>query len=165
MKAVPDDVYSAAHRFGIVSHAGGRKVRPIAAPDLEGFHTCGGEGGRVVSEFAAGGEVIARRVETSTGQECWLRADLVELAEIALGHEAARTARAISETVAYAEATRRDADPRPADERPLSVGLIHAAMRHSKRIGRFYDMNSRGDAERGKFARQLAAARPDEGGA
>jgi hypothetical protein len=101
MKSVTNDVYTAAHRFGIVTDAGGRKVRPIAPPDLDGFETCGGEGGRLVAEFAAGGEVIARRVETSTGAEYWLRADLVALAETALQYEAKEHARIIETVGAF----------------------------------------------------------------
>lgn len=97
MIRVMEDKYSAAHRFGIVADADGRKVGPYAqGDDLTGFAVRGGDANTaaVVSEFAAGGEVIARRVTTDGQSICWLREDLAALAELALQQEAKQYRRA-----------------------------------------------------------------------
>jgi hypothetical protein len=151
MTPVSLDVYLAAHRFGVVSAAGGRVVRPI-----------GTETDAARSEFAAGGEVIARRVGSGGAAECWLRTDLVELAETALAYEAADTQRVISEVTEFAEQSRREAAARPAPR--VSLASAQAAIRHSKRIGRYWDMNARGDAERARLLNQLANAKPNDEG-
>jgi hypothetical protein len=89
MKGVSFDVHFAAHRFGIVSRAGGRLVRSQRAV-LVGNSVDGGSDRAEIKEFATpGGEVIARRVTALGHTECWLRADLAEAAQKALDDEAA----------------------------------------------------------------------------
>lgn len=88
MKSVPEPVHYAAHRFGLVSRAGGRLIK--REPVRMSGRTCDGDCQVRVKEFATpGGEVIARKVSALDQMECWLRADLADAAEAALEAEAA----------------------------------------------------------------------------
>jgi hypothetical protein len=91
MISVDHDTYYAAHRFGFVSKAGGRLMRPKRVELAEGAQqVAGGESRATVKEFATlDGTVIARCVQATHSRECWLRADLAELASEALVREAA----------------------------------------------------------------------------
>jgi hypothetical protein len=95
MRTVPFAVHNAL--FRLVDH-GLAKVGPWART-IDGPATkAGGLGASpnpyVVSEFAApDGTVAARRVQANGLTECWLRADLADLAERALAAELAENAR------------------------------------------------------------------------
>ena len=161
MKTVTQTLFRASCAYGVVAAAGGkpRRPRPVG---LEGFEVHGGTTHREVLEFVAGDEVIARKVSALGSVECWLRADLIQPTLDCMAASRADNERIITEVAAYADATR----PAPAAERPvpvLSEGLIHAAMRHSQRIGRFFDMNTRGARERENFTRLLRVARKNDG--
>lgn len=99
MKHVIPRVHYAAHRFGIVASAGGRFVGRCSADDR--LHRHGAA--IAISEFAApDGTVIARKVVAAGGAtECWLRADLADLAEQALHAEAAESARIAADVISY----------------------------------------------------------------
>jgi hypothetical protein len=160
VRAVTDNLFRAACGYGVVAAAGGKPVRPPAS-GLEGYDVTGGVEHRAVLEFVAGDEVIARKVVAMGNVECWLRADLIQPTLDRMAADQAETERVIRELSAFAEATR----PVPMDQRPvpvLSEGLIHAAMKHSQRIGRYWDMNRRGADERQKFGRLLAVAHKND---
>lgn len=162
MRAATEHLFRAACAYGVVARAGGKPFRP-PAEQLEGFDVAGGIACRTVLEFrTADGEVIARKVSANGSVACWLRADLIQPTLDRMAADRADTERVTREVAAYAAATR----PLPPDQRPvpvLSEGLIHAAMTHSKRIGRYWDMNRRGADERLKFSRQLAVSRKNDG--
>lgn len=96
MISVDVDTHYAAHRFGIVSRAGG-KVRRRQLPDTAAPAAYGAEPGQVVEFVDGDGEVIARRVSALGETHCWLRRDLAEAAMAALLAEAAEHARVIAE--------------------------------------------------------------------
>jgi hypothetical protein len=97
MKSVSPRLHLAAHRFGIVSRAGGRKVGALSRdPRAKPSHEL-----RIFDFALPSGEVVARQVEVLGRCECWLRADLAELAEQALAAEQAESARIAAEVVSY----------------------------------------------------------------
>lgn len=106
MISVDYDTYYAAHRFGIVARAGGRLMKPKRiALGNDAQQVAGGNGRATVKEFATlDAVVIARSVEVPAGpgagpaagsRECWLRADLAELALEAMRFEAAEHRRVV----------------------------------------------------------------------
>jgi hypothetical protein len=107
--------YGAAHRLGLVSGAGGRKVGAWSREVPSASDP--------VSEFAtAGGEILARRVPADG--TCWLSADLAEAAEAALLAEAAEHARVAAAVVAWSLA--RDS------ERAAEHGMTVEAYRNKR---------------------------------
>jgi hypothetical protein len=147
------EIYRALFAHKIMSGLGAERVTEMKElPDIIGQTTTTGRTAEV-QEWQIAGEVVARKVTACGRTECWARPDLAELAEAHLEAEHAEMERIKAEVVAFAKAhPRADISGRP---KPLSPQVIQAAIRHSARIGRLYDMDSRGDAERGKFARQL----------
>ena len=159
MIRVEPQVYLAAHRFGIIADAGGKRCPPQDPS---------------VTEFAApDGRVLSGKIEDADGLQCWLAGDLVQPARDALERERADFDRARAQVRGdYAEkdareaakwglsvdeyrARRRELRPLPA---PMSSALYHAAARHHQRTGRLWDHNARADLLRGQLVRDLGRA-------
>jgi hypothetical protein len=77
---------------------------------------------------------------------------------IARSGEVAERERVIREVADYAHASRQHSRDQMAETYVLSSSLIHAAARRQARIGRLYDMDSRGDRVRGNLAAALDRA-------
>jgi hypothetical protein len=106
MRMVDQPRFRAAIAYGFIRDAGGVLVRNPGppAPAPSDYLTLSSQGA-VVLEYLAGAEVIARKVQTSTGEVFWLRADLALLAEAALAHEAEERTRVIQEVMAWRDRT------------------------------------------------------------
>ena len=149
---------------GIVAPKIGAKVTRRQQVHLSGYSRDGGHSNAQVVEWVMpGGEVVARKVSALGQIEAWLRADLATDTLIARSDAEAEKERIIAEVKRYAEATRRQGEQR-AETYVLSSALIHAAARRQARLGRLYDMNSRGDAVRGNLAAALDRAVKAEAG-
>jgi hypothetical protein len=98
MRQTDQQHFRAAIAYGYIKDAGGVLIRNPGppAPAPSGYLTLSSQGA-VVLEYQAGAEVIARKVETSSGEVFWLRADLALLAEAALAYEVAERDRIIRE--------------------------------------------------------------------
>lgn len=121
MTPVDPRVHFAAHRLGLVSAAGARKVgaftREMPKPDEV-----------VTSEFALpSGEVISRRVGPLGAAECWLRDDIAAAAEQALHAEAAEAARVAREVVDWS----RGRDSERAAEQGVSLEQYRQVRNHT----------------------------------
>lgn len=106
MRMVDHSRFRAAIAYGYVRDAGGQIVRNPPPPDPapSGYVTLSGYGATIL-EYQAGGETIARKVQTSQGEVFWLRADLAELAEAALAHEVQERERVIQEVMEWRDRT------------------------------------------------------------
>lgn len=135
MRHVSREVHFAAHRFGKVADAGGRKVhrRPLELPSLSAP-----EREYVVSEFETpDGEVVSRQVDVRGQCECWLRADLAAAAEAALQAEAAENQRIAAAVIASSLA--HDTDRAAGHNMTLTeyrTRRNHALARIDRRRGR-----------------------------
>jgi len=160
MRSCTTQEWRAFHASNGVAANNARKV--AARPELKalaGHQVSFGTSAEIVEFALPNGEVIARRVETPGNVACWLRDDLLRQAQAWIEQQDRETQRIIDEMVAFVgERTAKAPEPL----RSLSRHLVEAAARHSARLGRLHDTNSRGDAERGKFVKQLAEARRQE---
>src|SRR3954466_13393449 len=91
MKHCPHPLFRAAIAHGCVTRAGGERTRR-QPPQLLGNSVDGGSTAEVL-EYAADGDVIARKVVASGETACWLRADIADAAQAALDHAAAEIER------------------------------------------------------------------------
>lgn len=106
MRMVDQTRFRAAIAHGYVKDAGGVAFRGDPAPDpLPADYLSLSNHGATVLEYRVGAEVIARKVQTSVGEVFWLRADLAELAECALAHEAQERERVIREVMEWRDRT------------------------------------------------------------
>lgn len=150
---------------GMVAPSFGAKVVRRAGTQLSGNSRDGGHSSAEVFEWVGpSGEVVARKVSALGQVETWLRADLCTEVLIARSDEVAERERIIREVAAYAQAT-RGAQGQREQSYILSTGLLHAAVRRNARLGRLYDMDSRGDKVRGNLAHALDRAVKAEGSA
>lgn len=154
MISVSTNTYRAAFAFKVMAGLSARKrQRSAELPAIEGFTTTQGRTAEV-QEWEIAGETVGRRVDACGKTMCWLRADIAELADAHLETERQEIERMKAEVIEFAKAhPRADISGRP---QVLSAELLHAAIRYSSRLGRLHDMDGRGDAERGRFAQQLA---------
>jgi len=154
---VPPDVFTDFAR--LIAPKAGIKVMKRKPAHLSGHSTDGGHKNCEVWEWVnAAGEVVGRKVTVRDQTERWLRADLCTEVLIARSDEVAERERVIGEVKAYAAATRQHSRDQMAETYVLSSALLHASARHQARIGRLYDMNSRGDRVRGNLAAALERA-------
>lgn len=157
MIVVSDEVWSALFRFGGIKTFGLIKVNATRGiPQPQGIQSVSPDTAEI-QEWAIATEferaVVARKVMACGRTICWLRRDLADHAEAALAAEHVETERMRGVVTSMVERDRKRRAEAERTPKPLpSPELIHAAMRHSARIGRLHDMNSRGDEERGKFA-------------
>lgn len=141
--------------YGIASKHGAKKHKPYEPP-LDGFCR---EGARPeILEFAIDGEVVLRKVKACGMIECWLRQDLALETLVAQVEAAAEKERIIKEVSDYARATRQHSRDQQAETYVLSSALLHAAVRRNAKLGRLFDMDSRGDKTRGNLAAALERA-------
>jgi hypothetical protein len=155
MIVVPAEVHRAAFAHGVMRDLGAVRVASTRAlPQPAGFTSISPDAAEI-DEWAVGAEVVARKVVACGHRMHWLRHDIATLAEAALEREHAEMERVrdgVVQSIMQDRQRRGAAPPAPLP----SPQLIHAAMKHSARIGRLHDQNSRGDAERAKFAHLLA---------
>jgi hypothetical protein len=85
--------WRAAFAFGVMKRTGAVKARPDELEHPAGFATVNGETEAVVSEWRAGGEVVARKVEALNRVVVWLRPDIAIEAELALEYDREKTER------------------------------------------------------------------------
>lgn len=160
MRYCTHPLFRAAIAHGKVSAAGGERIRR-QHPQLLGNSTDGGSTAEVL-EYAAGGEVIARKVVAGGEIACWLRADIADAAEAALEHAEAEIERVKAEVVDYARASRQSSRDQMAETYVLSSALLHAAVRRQATLGGLYDMDAHGDKIRGNLAAALDRAHKAE---
>lgn len=163
MIACPRDVFRDALAYSVVARAGARKVnRPEV--QMSALARDGGYSNAQVLEYALpSGETVARMVKACGEVECWLRSDLATDTLIARADAEAEIERVKREMADYTRASQQHAREQRADEYVLSSGLIHAAVRRNARLGRLYDMDSRGDKVRGNLVAALDRAVKAEG--
>lgn len=106
MRMVDQTRFRAAIAHGYVKDAGGVAFHSDAdtEPPPANYLSLSSHGATVL-EYRVGSEVIARKVQTSVGEVFWLRADLAELAECALAHEAQERERIIREVCEWRDRT------------------------------------------------------------
>lgn len=123
MKTVTGHTHYAAFRFGLIAAAGGSKgLQPRISALKDAPTVCD------ISEFCTpDGDVLSRRVKTSTGEEFWLRADIAEQAANRLLAEAAEYNR-IAQDVCRASL---DRDTEAAREAKLTVEAYRAKRNHA----------------------------------
>ncbi len=93
MRMVNLHTWRGAFAHGVMKRAGAVKSRPDEVEHPTGFATVNGETEATVTEWRAGGEVVARKVEALNRTVCWLRPDIAIEAELALEHDRERTDR------------------------------------------------------------------------
>lgn len=152
-----------ANRFGIIAEAGGtfvprQKIAGFVPHQMTRVVEHVSEPACIKEWKTPDGEVIARKVEACGGVECWLRADLALQVLVDRAEEAAERERVLREMAAYINASRQHSRDQMAETYVLSSALIHAAVRRNAKLGRLYDMNSRGDKTRGNLAAALDRA-------
>jgi hypothetical protein len=158
-------VFRDALAYSVVAKAGAKKV-PRPAPRVSGNTVDGGSSLAEVLEYALpGGEIVARLVKACGEIEAWLRKDLATDTLIARSDAFAEIERIKAEMVDYCRASQQHNRDQMAETYVLSSALIHAAARRQAKLGRLYDMNSRGDRVRGNLAAALDRAIKAEGGA
>lgn len=153
MKSVSRQVHFTALARGIVERAGAHKVdRPAA--ELSGLRPAAGA--CEVSEFAlASGEVVARRVQCGSHNECWLREDIAAEAAAALLAESAETNEVIQAVCRWAlEHPPADPDAPPAGG-ALSEALVRAAFASDKRRGKLWGLGADASRRRAAYAAEL----------
>jgi hypothetical protein len=159
----PRDVFRDSLAYSVVAKAGGKRVnRPRT--QLSG-QLRDGEGVARVLEYEADGVVVARLVEACGHVETWLRSDLATETLVRRADAFAERERIIKELTNYLRASPQHARDQRADEYVLSSSLIHAAARRNAKLGRLYDLDSRGDKIRGNLVAALDRAVKAEGGA
>lgn len=100
-----EQIYMAAHRFGVIAGAGARLRKAPAFEMAEHARASYGTHA-VVKEWAApGGLVLARSVVSHDAAEFWLRRDLAEAAHAALDAERADSDRIINEVAGWIRRT------------------------------------------------------------
>lgn len=154
MKPVTNDVY-----FAVFARGDMKALKATRVPDPrnavnhpDGFPAISRSAAQV-DEWAIDGEIVARKVSACGETLHWLRADIAAIGERHVEADRAETDRMKATVAEMIDADRRRraevaARPVPA----LSPQLIHAAMRHNQRIGRYWDQNVRGAETRARFA-------------
>jgi hypothetical protein len=153
---VPHDLFRDCCAL-VVAKAGAKQVRTPRV-QLSGFVSDGGQSEAKVLEYAIDGEIVARMVRACGETECWLRKDMAVETLSARADQAAEKERILNEVRAYAHASRQHSRDQVAESYVLSTGLLHAAVRRNARIGRLYDLDSRGDKTRGNLSAALRRA-------
>jgi hypothetical protein len=160
---VPHDLFRDCCAL-VVAKAGAKQVR-TPRTQLSGFVSDGGQSEAKVLEYAIDGEIVARMVRACGETECWLRKDMAVETLSARADQAAEKERILNEVRAYAHASQQHARDQRAESYVLSRACVNAAARHQSKIGRLWDMNSRGDRVRANLASALDRAVKAEGGA
>jgi hypothetical protein len=146
----------------VVPKVGAKQVRTPRV-QLSGFVSDGGNSEAKVLEYAIDGEIVGRMVKACGECECWLRKDMAVETLSARADHAAENERILNEMAAYTHASQQHSRDQRADEYVLSSSLIHAAARRNAKLGRLFDMNSRGDKTRGNLVAALGRALKAEG--
>jgi hypothetical protein len=157
---VPHDLFRDCCAL-VVAKAGAKQVRTPRV-QLSGFVSDGGQSEAKVLEYAIDGEIVARMVKACGETECWLRKDMAVETLSARADQAAEKERILKEMAAYTHASQQHSRDQAAESYVLSTGLIHAAVRRNARLGRLYNLDSRGDKVRGNLSAALRRAQKAE---
>jgi hypothetical protein len=85
--------WRAAFAHGVMNRIKAVKAPPDEVEHPAGFATVNGDTEATVTEWKAGGEVVARKVEALNRVVVWLRPDIAIEAELALAHDREKTER------------------------------------------------------------------------